>query len=276
VTAKRTNLDPNRATGSAPAQAESAFRGRPATRLRAADHVFESLSRAILTGELTPGSVLATQRELSKQYGVSSLIVRQATHRLEEFGLVRVRQGSTTIVLDPEQASDVRLLQLQIELATPGDLLALATRENQALAALPMIALAERRATEDDLQFLDGLVEALPESPSSDEVRNFVSRYWRQIAKSTQNTVMQQQVRWWSRLVAELESRGGGTSLRPAHASRGAFRGLTRALRKRRGAVEYWSRTLQPLLDWTESQPKHVRNRARRVPVTLGSTAPPR
>jgi DNA-binding FadR family transcriptional regulator len=234
--------------------------------------VFESLSRAILNGELVPGSVLATQRELSKQYGVSSLIVRQATHRLEEFGLVRVRQGSTTIVLDPEQASDVRLLQLQIELATPGDWLALATRENEALSILPMIALAERRASESDLAALEALVDGLSDSPSGDETRNFRSSYWRQLAKATQNVPMQQQVRWWSRLVAELEARGG-SAISPAHASRTAFRGLTRALRKKRGAVEYWARTLQPLLEWSEAQPKHARHRARRATATLGSTA---
>lgn len=92
----------------------SSFQGQPATRMRAADYVFETLSRAILMGELVPGSVLATQRALSQQFGVSPLVVRQATHRLEELGLVRVRQGSTTIVLDPSEAADLRLTQLQL------------------------------------------------------------------------------------------------------------------------------------------------------------------
>jgi DNA-binding FadR family transcriptional regulator len=50
--------------------------------------VFESLSRAILSGELAPGTILTTQRKLSSQFGVSPLVVRQATHRLEDFGPV--------------------------------------------------------------------------------------------------------------------------------------------------------------------------------------------
>jgi DNA-binding FadR family transcriptional regulator len=225
------------ATNEPPVSSEPAFRGRPATRTRAADHVFETLSRAILSGELTPGSVLATQRELSKQFAVSSLIVRQATHRLEEFGLVRVRQGSTTIVLDPNSAADVRLLQLQLELATPGDWLALSARENQALTTLPLVALAERRATDADLDGLDRLVETLPETPSREQSMAFVLTYWGAIAQISQNGVIQQQLRWWSRVMQDIEHRNNTPLRQPLVISRGAFRGLNRALRRKRGAV---------------------------------------
>jgi DNA-binding FadR family transcriptional regulator len=251
---------------------EPNFRGRPATRTRAADHVFESLSRAILCGELVPGSVLATQRELSKQFAVSSLIVRQATHRLEEIGLLRVRQGSTTIVLDPEEAADVRLLQLQLEVATPGDWLALAARENYALSSLPLLALAERRISDAELRLIDELIETLPESPNDIELLQFQLSFWRLIAKCTQNPVMQQNVRWWARLMSELEAHGHNRRA-PIPDPRARYRGLLRALRRRRGTVEYWLRALQPLLDWTEAQPKHSRNR---VAIKQSSAADPR
>ena len=89
-------------------------------RQRVADHVFDSLARAILNGELKPDEPLATQRDLAKQFNVSALVVRQAIHRLEDLGLVRVRQGSATIVLDPNESTDIRLIQLQMELAEPG------------------------------------------------------------------------------------------------------------------------------------------------------------
>ena len=161
------------------------FEAQPALRMRAADYVFETLSHAILTGELTPGSVLATQRELSRQFGVSPLVVRQATHRLEELGLVRVRQGSTTIVLDPSEASDVRLMQLQLELATPGDRLALAAREMQVLASLSLLALAERRISDEQLDELEALVESLPDAPSGRELLAFRLQFWGRMARST-------------------------------------------------------------------------------------------
>src|SRR4051812_13408549 len=68
-------------------------------RMRVADRVFEALLGAILRGELEPGEPVPTQRALSREFGVSPLVVRQAIHRLEELELVRVRQGSPTIVL---------------------------------------------------------------------------------------------------------------------------------------------------------------------------------
>ena len=236
------------------------FEPQPALRMRAADYVFETLSRAILTGELTPGSVLATQRELSHQFGVSPLVVRQATHRLEELGLVRVRQGSTTIVLDPSEASDVRLMQLQLELATPGDRLALAAREMQVLASVSLLALAERRISEEQLQELEKLVEQLPEAPSAREVLAFRLQFWGRVARSTSNGILEHQVRWWARVMQDLEKRSSPTVEAQAARSMAGhvqFRGLIKALRKRRGSVEYWLKIIEPLFDWTESQPNH-------------------
>lgn len=236
------------------------FEAQPALRMRAADYVFETLSRAILTGELTPGSVLATQRELSHQFGVSPLVVRQATHRLEELGLVRVRQGSTTIVLDPSEASDVRLMQLQLELATPGDKLALAAREMQVLASVSLLALAERRITEEQIQELETLVDNLPEAPSGREILAFRLQFWGRVARATANGILEHQVRWWARVMQDLEKRSSPTVEAQAArsmAGHAQFRGLIKALRKRRGSVEYWLKIIEPLFDWTESQPSH-------------------
>src|SRR5690349_12545600 len=124
------------------------FRGAPPLRQRVADHVFDSLARAILNGELKPDEPLATQRDLAKQFGVSALVVRQAIHRLEDLGLVRVRQGSATIVLDPNESTDIRLIQLRMELSEPGPLMSTAAIENQSLFMVPILILAERRITD--------------------------------------------------------------------------------------------------------------------------------
>ena len=121
------------------------FHVEPPQRQRVAVHVFEALVRGILAGDLKPGEPLDTQRDLARQFNVSALIVRQAIHRLEDVGLVRVRQGSTTIVLDPNESTDIRLIQLRIELSEPGPKLATAAIENQALFVIPLLALAERQ-----------------------------------------------------------------------------------------------------------------------------------
>lgn len=238
----------------------NALQINPAARMRAADYVFETLSRAILTGELAPDSVLPTQRELSRQFAVSPLVVRQATHRLEELGLVRVRQGSVTIVLDINQASDLRILQLQLELASPGDRLALAVRENQALFILALLALAERRITSNELDRLERLSDELPDAPTPRELLAFQVQYWGLIAAATHNPMLQHQVRWWSGVIRDLEKRDASPSTVPSGASSSVYRGLVRALRRRHGAVDYWLKVLAPLFDWTEAQRGHSLN----------------
>lgn len=254
----------NAGTSVAPAQPalepQNGFQGHPAARMRAADYIFETLSRAILTGELAPGSILATQRGLAQQFAVSPLVVRQATHRLEELGLVRVRQGSTTVVLDPNKASDVRLMQLQLELATPGDRLALAAMEQQALSTLPLLALAERRIQDDEIERLEALVDGLPDNPSLREALIFRVSFWGHVARSTHNPVVDQQIRWWASVMQELEHRGTSIAKLPRAgvAPRERYRSLLRAFRRRRGAVETWHKVILDLLEWTEAQPSHA------------------
>ena len=60
------------------------FQVEPPVRQRVADHVFETLARAIFNKELKPGEPLPTQRELAKRFKISALVVRQAIHRLED------------------------------------------------------------------------------------------------------------------------------------------------------------------------------------------------
>jgi DNA-binding FadR family transcriptional regulator len=233
--------------------------------MRAADYVFETLSRAILLGELAPGTILATQRALSQQFGVSPLVVRQATHRLEELGLVRVRQGSTTIVLDPNEANDLRLMQLQIELALPGDRLSLAAREMQSLSTLSLLTLAERRIQEDELDALDALIDTMPDQPTPREQLTFRRSFWGIIARATRNPVVEHQIRWWARVMQDIEARDPaslqtvGLTLAP----RNTYRGLVRALRRKRGAIDYWMKVIEPLFDWSEAQPNHPVHSAR-------------
>jgi DNA-binding FadR family transcriptional regulator len=221
--------------------------------MRAADHVFESLSRAILNGQIPPGSVLATQRELSAQFGVSPLVVRQATHRLEELGLVCVRQGSTTTVLDPNTANDVRLIQLRLELATIEGRLAGFAHEAQAYSALPILALAERRITEAEIDALAVWIATLPDELSLHEARAFRRKFWAALVRASRNPVLERQVNWWARVMQELEARGGG-AIPSAHKRN--YLGLLRALRKRRGACEYWQKVIAGLSELVEANPR--------------------
>jgi DNA-binding FadR family transcriptional regulator len=231
-----------------------AFRAEPPLRQRVADHVFESLARAILAGDLKPGEPLTTQRDLAKQFNVSALVVRQAIHRLEDLGLVRVRQGSTTIVLDPDESTDIRLIQLRMELSEPGAKLAGAALESQALFVLPLLVLAERRITDEELAVLRYITDSLPEEAAAQDVLRVRMEFWRCIAKATRNTMFQQQVRWWSSMSADLERRGREVRPPPNRAQVEFYKKLIVALASRQGTVQVWLDAMKPVLDWFDAQ----------------------
>lgn len=62
--------------------------------------IAETLRRALLAGELTPGEQLPPIGELARQYATTAITVRRALRALEEEGLVRVEHGVGTFVAD--------------------------------------------------------------------------------------------------------------------------------------------------------------------------------
>jgi GntR family transcriptional repressor for pyruvate dehydrogenase complex len=73
----------------------------PPLRPDTVSQVADRLERAILSGEMAPGDLLPSERELSARLGVSRSVVREALHRLGSLGLVRSVHGSGTRVEAP-------------------------------------------------------------------------------------------------------------------------------------------------------------------------------
>jgi DNA-binding FadR family transcriptional regulator len=231
-----------------------AFHGKPATRQRVADHVFESLARAILNGNLKAGEPLTTQRDLAREFKVSALVVRQAIHRLEDLGLVRVRQGSATIVLDPSESSDIRVIQLQLELAETGPGFASSVIELRSLFMLPMLVLAERRINEQELAVLRYLVDHIREDAAPADVQQFRAEFWAQISKATKNPLYQQQVRWWWKLSSKLERHGRDVRAPSGPLQLAFYRQMIDALARRQGAVQLHLESIKPVLEWADAR----------------------
>lgn len=72
----------------------------PVSRSSLSESVYRQLSDKILRGELPAGEVLPAERELSEALGVNRGAVREAIKRLQQAGLVAVRQGGNSLVLD--------------------------------------------------------------------------------------------------------------------------------------------------------------------------------
>ncbi len=69
-------------------------------RQSAVDACVEQIRRAILGGELAPGSRLPPERELAASFGVNRVTVRSALGKLATARLLSVRQGSGYVVRD--------------------------------------------------------------------------------------------------------------------------------------------------------------------------------
>ncbi|MEV8611945.1 winged helix-turn-helix domain-containing protein [Amycolatopsis sp. NPDC051373] len=62
--------------------------------------ISDALRRQIASGELVPGDRIPSQEELSSQYGVSRMTVRQALAVLEHEGLTKGGKGAPAVVQD--------------------------------------------------------------------------------------------------------------------------------------------------------------------------------
>jgi DNA-binding FadR family transcriptional regulator len=67
----------------------------PVKQNRIAVEIVSQLKAAILSGRFKPGQRLPTERELTEQFGVSRVVVREAVRELEITGLVKILQGPT-------------------------------------------------------------------------------------------------------------------------------------------------------------------------------------
>jgi DNA-binding FadR family transcriptional regulator len=221
-------------------------------RRHAADHVFEQLAGAVLRKELVPGSPLPAERVLSERFGVSPLITRQAIHRLADVGLVRVRQGGATVVLDPDEATDVRVIALLYgESARSGGGAKPSARdaadvlEKQVLQGFCLLDVASRRASNDERAALAAIVDALAISPSPEQAfAEFDEKFWRALAAAGKNRIYRLEVAWWYEvLVGRPEMPAAPIAARVAF-----YQEIARRLVLHADAAGFYREAMEPVL----------------------------
>ncbi|PLC55847.1 GntR family transcriptional regulator [Pollutimonas nitritireducens] len=79
------------------------------TEMTLADRVTHILESQIRSGAYPVNARLPTEQFMTKEYGVSRTVIREAISRLKSEGLVETRQGSGTVVLDPKTSEAFRL-----------------------------------------------------------------------------------------------------------------------------------------------------------------------
>jgi DNA-binding FadR family transcriptional regulator len=208
-------------------------------RTRAADHVFESVAAAILQGKLAPDTPLPPERELAARFDISRILVREAIHKLKELGLVRVRQGGQTIVLDPDLSTDPRVTMLNFELAAPMGTAVRDMAERQNVQGMVLLELAEPRCVTANIDALDKLIDDY-EAAGAEAAGFFIMQFWTTVAQATQNQIIERETRFWFQM-ASRRSGGAPPGMALTHEERIAMhRGVTERLRRRDGASAFY------------------------------------
>jgi DNA-binding FadR family transcriptional regulator len=231
-------------------------RWNKAERLHAAADIFEQLAGAILRGQLEVGSRMQPERALALRFGVSRIIVRQAIHKLAEVGLVKVRQGGTTIVLDPKLASNLQVLELEWRLgpATPADVYDFT--ERQIMQGHAILYIAQRRGTREQFEELTSIVEAYAaKGATAEELPAFEKRFWTKLAAACGNRLYEFETAWWFRLLAE-HPRSHHPIVAEPHTRIAALRELVRRLRTGEDAAGMYLQMTDVLLSTVKPSPK--------------------
>lgn len=213
----------------------------------AADPIFEQLAGAIIDGSLPPGSSLPPERELAERFGVSRLIVRQAVHRLADVGLVRVKQGGPSQVVHPNDARDLRVIELVYRLGQTGPRDVREMIERQFLHGHALLSLAARRASKERLRAIADMAEdyAARGAPA-EEMQGFEKRFFTALAEATDNRFYMLETSWWFRMVEGRRSRPAAfTDEQRAD----FYREIARRLALGKDAAGFYLETLSPVLD---------------------------
>lgn len=117
------------------------------------DEVYEQLLGELVGGSLGPGEALPSERRLAEVLGVSRPAVREALQRMAHAGLVEVRQGGSTTVVDFRRQGGLDILP---HLLLPGGEVDLKVARSIMEARLTVgpkaAALAAQRASADTVE----------------------------------------------------------------------------------------------------------------------------
>lgn len=155
------------------------------------ERVAVQIEQRILAGELHSGDRLPTERDLAEQFQVSRTAVREALKILAQKGLVDMRPGRGTIVIDgAHEALQHSLgLVMRLKLGEVGGSDSLV--EVRELLEVEIAALAAERASEREIAILQEAVQVMDEN--LDDADAFIAadnRFHEALAQATQNTLI--------------------------------------------------------------------------------------
>ena len=153
------------------------------------ERIAEQIEQLILNGELRSGDRLPTERELAEQFQASRTAVREAMKTLAQKGLVNMRPGRGTIVIDGTSKAMRHSLGLMIRVGQAGSSTNLV--EVREILEPEIAALAATRAGEEDIAAMQESVRVM--DASLDDADAYISadnNFHQALAKGTQNVLI--------------------------------------------------------------------------------------
>jgi GntR family transcriptional repressor for pyruvate dehydrogenase complex len=163
----------------------------PIQSVKVFEQVAEQIEKRILDGELRCGDRLPTERDLAEQFHVSRTAVREAMKILAQRGLVDMRPGRGTIVIDGahEAMQESINLAMKLKLGEVGGSDNLV--EVREILETEIAALAAARATEKEIDAMREAVKVMDESLNdADAFIAADNNFHEALAQGTQNTLI--------------------------------------------------------------------------------------
>ena len=163
----------------------------PIQSVKVFEQVAVQIEKRILDGELRSGDRLPTERDLAEQFHVSRTAVREAMKILAQKGLVDMRPGRGTIVIDGAHKAMEHSIDLAMKLKlgeVGGSNNLVEVRE---ILETEIAALAAARATEKEIAAMREAVKVMDESLN--DAHAFIAadnNFHEALAQATQNTLI--------------------------------------------------------------------------------------
>ncbi len=153
------------------------------------ERIAEQIEQRILSGELRRGDRLPTERELGEQFQASRTAVREAMKTLAQKGLVNMRPGRGTIVIDATSEAMQHSLGLMMKVGKEQSLGNLS--EVRQILEPELAALAAKRATDKEIAAMQEAINIMDANlKNADGYIAADNDFHRALAKATQNTLI--------------------------------------------------------------------------------------
>jgi GntR family transcriptional repressor for pyruvate dehydrogenase complex len=129
----------------------------PVTRSRLHEEIVSSIQKQIMSGSITPGVKLPTERELAETFNVNRATVREALRKLENLDLIEIRHGDGLYAKNYLESGNLDLIKAALS-ADGGQGVLMNILEARRYIVPQIAYLAAQRRTAEELDELRNIV----------------------------------------------------------------------------------------------------------------------